>query len=253
MKTEILAGVHPVAEALAAGRRRIYEILVSERKDASPRIAAIKERARAQTPPVPLTPQTTRRLDETAGHRRHQGIAARVSPYPEIPFEELLPREVDASVPPFLLLIDDIVDVHNLGALVRSALCAGVTGVIVPKDRSAPPSPAVSRVSAGALEHIRFCRVTNLAVTVESLKKAGVWVFGLASDGSRSIYTADLTGPLALVVGGEEKGIRPLVRSRCDMLLSIPLRGPLGSLNASVAGAVALFEAVRRRSASRGE
>ncbi len=252
MKSEVLAGVHPVAEALAAGRRQIYELLVSERKDTSPRVSAIKKSARAHTPPIPLTAQPTRRLDETAGHRRHQGIAARVSPYPEIPFEELLPPDA-AAVPPFFLLIDDIVDVHNLGALVRSALCAGVTGVIVPKDRSAPPSPAVSRVSAGALEHIRFCRVTNLAVTVESLKKAGVWVFGLASGETRSIYTADLTGPLALVVGGEEKGIRPLVRSRCDMLLTIPMRGPLDSLNASVAGAVALFEAVRRRSASRGE
>jgi 23S rRNA (guanosine2251-2'-O)-methyltransferase len=148
----------------------------------------------------------------------------------------------------FLLLLDNIMDPHNLGALVRTALCVGIDGVIIPKDRSVWPSPAVSKASAGALEHIRLAKVTNLVNTIKALKKKGLWILGLDSAAKRSIFISDLKGSIAMVIGGEEKGIRPLVKKQCDVLMSIPQKGHINSLNASVAGAVVMYEAFRQRS-----
>jgi 23S rRNA (guanosine2251-2'-O)-methyltransferase len=129
----------------------------------------------------------------------------------------------------------------------RTAHCVGADALIVPKDRAAGATPAVSKASAGAMEHTRLCRVTNLASTIQWLKKKGVWVAGMAMETDRTVFQTDLKGPLALVVGGEEKGLRPLVRQYCDFLVSIPLRGRIDSLNASAAAAVALYEAFRQR------
>jgi 23S rRNA (guanosine2251-2'-O)-methyltransferase len=148
-----------------------------------------------------------------------------------------------------LVLLDSIVDPNNLGAIVRTAHCVGADALVVPTDRAVGATPSVSKASAGALEYTRICRVTNLAGTIQMLKKKGVWVAGLAMEGSQTIFQADLNGPLALVVGGEEKGLRPLVRQHCDYLVSIPLRGRVDSLNASAAAAVVLYEAFRQRQA----
>jgi len=147
----------------------------------------------------------------------------------------------------FLLLADSISDTHNLGALIRTALCAGVDGVIIPKDRAAAPLPSVSRASAGALEHMPVVQVTNLVNTIAELKEKGMWIAGMAADADQSLFESNLTGPLALVIGGEEKGIRPLVRKHCDFLIRIPQEGQIDSLNASVAGAVVMYEAYRQR------
>jgi 23S rRNA (guanosine2251-2'-O)-methyltransferase len=144
-------------------------------------------------------------------------------------------------------MLDNIVDPQNLGAIIRTALCAGVDGVILPKDRCASPTPAVSKASAGALEHLRLSRVTNLVQTIKICKNRGLWTIGLLKDAEQSIYTGDLSGSIAMVLGGEQKGLRPLVRKNCDFLFSIPQQGPLDSLNASAAAAIAMYEAWRQR------
>jgi 23S rRNA (guanosine2251-2'-O)-methyltransferase len=241
MGTEILFGVHPVAEALAAGRRKLMEVFVAKGRRAA-RIEALVAAAEARG--IPVREETAERIASLCDSPGHQGVAARASAYPLAEPEDML-----AGDAPFLLVLDGVVDPRNLGALVRSGVCVGVDGVLIPKDRAAPPTPAASKASAGALEHVRLARVTNLAATLRALKERGVWIAGLSRTEAVSLYDADLTGPLALVVGGEEKGIRPLVRSRCDFGLAIPQAGPVDSLNASVAGAVALYEAFRQRRA----
>ena len=148
---------------------------------------------------------------------------------------------------PFLLLLDHIVDPHNLGALLRTAFCAGLDGVVITKDRSAKPTPAVSKASAGTMEHISLSRVTNMVSTIKTLQAAGLWVVGLDKHTGQSIYTSELTGPIALVIGSEEKGIRPLVKKNCDLMVAIPQVGNVDSLNASVAGGVVMYETYRQR------
>ncbi len=240
MKTEILYGFHPVLETLRAGRRQVMEIRIARSRSAD-RMAEVIETAEARNIHVKTVPAES--LNAHAGSPLHQGVAARVSPYPFAGVEELFP----ADGPPFLLLLDSIVDPHNLGALIRTALGVGVDGVIIPADRTATPTPGAAKSSAGALEHIRLARVTNLARTMQELKEKGVWLWGLDRDASGTIFEGDLRGSLGLVIGGEEKGIRPLVKKQCDMLAAIPQKGAVQSLNASAAGAVVLYEAFRQR------
>ncbi len=247
MKTEILYGIHPVAEAIRAGRRKVVNLMVAEKT--SPRLASLMELARSTGIPVEKRPVAD--LKAMAGTDGHQGVAARVGPYPVL--DLFAPRQVAelSQSPPFLLLLDSILDPQNLGALIRTAVCAGVDGVILPRDRSAGPSPAVSKASAGAMEHVRMIQATNLVRSMEMLKATGIWITGLDRQGTRSIFKSDLKGPVALVVGGEEKGIRPLVKKQCDFLATIPQKGSIDSLNASAAGAVALYEAFRQRGLDR--
>jgi 23S rRNA (guanosine2251-2'-O)-methyltransferase len=187
---------------------------------------------------------------QEGGGRR---FALDAGPYPEIPLDDLVDAVRAETSPALVLVLDGIVDPRNFGALIRTALCAGVSGIVVPKDNSAPSSPAASRASAGALEHARVARVNNLVRALYILKEAGLWVYGAAADGDTALWEANLTGPAALCLGGEGKGLRRLVRETCDVLLSIPQEGPLDSLNASVAGALCMYEAFRqRRAAGRG-
>ncbi len=244
MKTEILYGIHPVYEALAARSRRIYEIYLAKDKNAA-RFDRILSLAESRG----IAHQTIEPGDFSGlvGTARHQGVAARVSPYSPIAFSDLLQTVRSRSANFFLLMLDNILDPQNLGAVIRTALCAGVDGVVVPKDRSASPTPAVSKASAGALEHVRLSRVTNLVQTIKQCKNSGMWIIGLQRDATQSIYAGDLTGSIALLLGGEQKGLRPLVKDNCDFLLSIPQQGPVDSLNASAAAAIAMYEAVRQR------
>ena len=241
---EVLYGFHPVMEALAAGRRTIYALMLdrttlSERQSRVVELAE-KQRISWQT----LTPDQIR---AACGSEQHQGVAAAVSPLPTDSMESIVLAIGRDGGTCLLVLLDSIVDPNNLGAIVRTAHCAGAHALVIPKDRAVGATPAVSKASAGALEHTRLCRVTNLAGTVQWLKKEGVWVAGLAMQAKQTVFQADLKGPLALVVGGEEKGLRPLVRQHCDYLVSIPLRGRVDSLNASAAAAVVLYEAFRQR------
>ncbi|MFO7709141.1 MAG: 23S rRNA (guanosine(2251)-2'-O)-methyltransferase RlmB [Desulfobacterales bacterium] len=245
MKTEVLYGIHPVAEALRAGRRRIFELWIAPGRHL-PRVAAVRQAADARGLPVREIPVA--QLASLAGTESHQGVAARVSTFTGEELSAVI-RPPGGAGPDLILALDLVQDPHNLGAILRTALCAGVQAVIVPKDRSAPPTPAVSRISAGALEHTRLVQVTNLVRGLELAKEGRLWVVGLDPGARRSIFSLDGSLPLALVVGGEGKGVRPLVRKSCDILVAIPQAGPLDSLNASVAAAVALYEIVRQRRA----
>jgi len=198
---------------------------------------------------VPVREVLPSQLASMAGTESHQGFAARVSPFACEDLADVLPPAGGAGSE-LLLALDSIQDPHNFGALLRTALCAGVQAVIVPKDRSAPPTPAVSRVSAGALEHTRLVQVTNLVRSLELVKTRGPWVAGLAREARATVFSTDWTMPLVLVIGGEGKGMRPLVKKACDLLVSIPQAGPLDSLNASVAAAVTLYEVFRQRQAA---
>ena len=242
--TEHLYGIHAVREALMAGRRRIHQIYISEKRT-SQRIRKLI--ARAESNRIPVRYVSSETIRSTLKTDNHQGIGAEVSPYPFVDLNRLLITFKEDAEAPLLLLLDHIVDPQNMGGLIRTASCVGVNGVIIPKDRSAPPTPTVSRASAGALEHISITQVTNLVRTIRTLKEMGIWIMGLDQAADNPIFFSDVSGPIALVVGGEEKGIRSLVRQNCDMLVSIPQTGRIDSLNASVAGAVAMYEIYRQR------
>ncbi len=241
---EMLYGFHPVMEALIAGRRAIYSLMLDRANlsDRQRRLVELAERRR-----IAWHAHTPEQIRAACGSGQHQGIAASVSPLPIDSMESVLAGIEPATGNCLLVLLDGIVDPNNLGAIVRTAHCAGADALVVPKDRAVGGTPVVSKTSAGALEHTRLCRVTNLAGSIQWLKKQGVWVAGLAMQAQQTVFQSDLKGPLALVVGGEQKGLRRLVRQNCDFLVSIPLRGRVDSLNASAAAAVVLYEAFRQR------
>ncbi len=239
---EILYGYHPVKEALRAGKRALLEICLPAGKS-SPRFEEVATLAAAAR--VSINWVSMARISAMADTDAHQGICASVGPYVWNDFSQLLKTVRGNS--PFLLLLDHIVDPHNLGALLRTAFCAGLDGVIITKDRSSQPTPAVSKASAGTMEHISLTRVTNMVSTIKNLQESGLWVAGLDKHMGQSIYNSDLTGPMALVIGGEEKGIRPLVKKNCDLMIAIPQVGDVDSLNASVAGGVVMYETYRQR------
>lgn len=236
---EIISGIHSVDEALRANKRTFHEIYF-----AKPLPGNIAESARKKN--IPTLPKSSEALQSLSGTDQHQQIAAKVGLFPSTSVTEMI-KKPDTENAPLYLIVDSIEDPRNLGALIRTALCAGVSGVIVPKDRCAPLTPLVSRASAGAMEHCRICRVTNLVAVINELKKHGIWVTGLDHKGPLSIFDADMTGAHAIVIGGEHTGIRRLVAQNCDNLCHIPQFGAVSSLNASVAGAIAMYEAIRQR------
>lgn len=245
MAAELIYGINPVREALHGQRRRPLELL-AERGNHAPRIEELLRDAAAAG--VAVQRRERQELDRLAGHSHHQGVVLRVEPFAFAEPEELLERWRSSGQRAFFLLLDGITDPHNFGAILRSADAAGCHGVFVPKDRSCPVTAVVEKTAAGALAHLPLCQVTNLTRSIEELKQAGVWVYGLAGEEpADDLYRTDLTGDLALVVGSEGAGLRHNVRRHCDGLLAIPLGGGVNSLNASVAAAVALFEVVRQR------
>ena len=238
---EIIWGIHPLLAALEDSPGRIHEITILKGK-AGPKIQRIIDLARQKG--ITVRFRTEFRLPGSGPN--HQGVYARIMAIPTLNLDRLLAR-LKEKKNPLLLALDSIQDPHNLGAISRSAAAAGVAGLIVNKDRSAPLGGTASKISAGALASLDVCQVTNLATTLQRLQKEGFWIFGAAADGAQSLYEADFSGPLCLVMGGEARGIRPLVREQCDSLISIPMHGSLDSLNVSVAAGVILFEIVRRR------
>jgi 23S rRNA (guanosine2251-2'-O)-methyltransferase len=198
---------------------------------------------------VPVEVRLRADLDRMVKGTTHQGILAEAGPFPYATPEDVVARAVARPGAGFLLVLDGIQDPQNLGAIVRSAEAAAVDGVILPKDRAAGMSPSAVRASAGAAEHLPVARVTNLAAFLDLVRSEGLWVVGADAAQGRDLFASDLTGPLALVVGGEDRGLRPLTKSRCDLVVRIPLRGRVASLNASAAAAVCLFEVARQRGA----
>jgi 23S rRNA (guanosine2251-2'-O)-methyltransferase len=245
--TELIYGINTVREGLKGTRRRPLELFAL--KEA--RSARVEEVLRAASDAgIPVRLRERGDLDRLVGNPHHQGVVLRVEPFAYAALEDLLDRWRKTGRKAFFLILDGITDPHNLGAILRSAEAAGCHGVIVPKDRACPVTPVVDKASAGALEHIPLCQVTNLARTLEELKREGVWAYGLAGEeGAEPLYRTDLSGDLALVIGSEGAGLRPNVRNHCDGLLGLPMHGRVGSLNASVAAGVALFEVVRQREA----
>ncbi len=238
-------GINAVSEGLRSSRRRPLALLL-QKNHPSPRLAQLL--LEGQKVGVPVSYRDKRELDRLAGHGHHQGAVLEIESFAYLSLQDLLTRWRTSADPAFFLVLDGITDPHNLGAILRSADGAGCQGVIVPKDRSCPVTATVDKVSAGALEHVPLCQVTNLSRTLDALRREGVWVYGLAGEtGAADLYATDLSGNLALVVGSEGAGLRPNTRSHCDLLLAISLRGRVASLNASVAASVALFEALRQR------
>ena len=235
---ELLFGIHPVTEALRAGRRTFGELALTDRED--PRFAEIV--ALATSRGLKMLTRTTEQLTTMARGGVHQGVILRASEFPYAGLDDVL-----AGPDSLVVVADTVEDPRNLGAIARTALCLGATGLIIPKDRAATPTASAIKTSAGALEHLPVCRVTNIARTLEVLKKEGLWVVGLDAAGDR-IFDARLDGPVALVIGGEDKGVRPLVQKACDHVVAIPQEGPVNSLNASVAASLALYEILRCRS-----
>ena len=178
----------------------------------------------------------------------HQGVIAMVAAHDYASIDDILKKARDAGEPPLIVICDELSDPHNLGAIIRTAECAGAHGIIIPKRRSVGLTAVVGKASAGALEYMPVARVSNIAAAIDTLKKAGVWVYGTAAGGDTTLYRADLKSAAAIVIGNEGEGMSRLVSERCDFKVSIPMKGSISSLNASAAAAIMLYEAVRQRS-----
>lgn len=239
-----IVGINPVEGALRQDAARVREVLV-EQGGRNARVQALAEQARAQGIPVHGRPRA--QLDRVAGEARHQGVAARYEAPPPLHEADLPALLEQAGRSALLLVLDGVTDPHNLGACLRSAAAAGAIAVVVPKDRAVGVTPTVRRASAGGADRVPLVVVTNLARTLRALKDAGVWLVGLAGDTDASLYTMDLKGPVAVVLGSEGEGMRRLTREACDFIARIPMPGGMESLNVSVAAGVVLFEAVRQR------
>jgi len=235
-----------VLEALRAGRP-INRILLSETATRGPQITEIV--ALADAGGILLKTEQRRDLDGASLTGRHQGVIALVPDPSYVGVEDLVARAQGTGASALIVVLDGIEDPHNLGAIVRTVDAAGGHGIVIPTRRAASITPGAVRASAGALEHVPVARVPNLVRAINDLKRAGMWIVGLDQDAGTEYTDVDFKEPTAIVVGGENRGISRLVRERCDVLASVPLRGELASLNASVATAIALYEAVRQRSA----
>jgi 23S rRNA (guanosine2251-2'-O)-methyltransferase len=241
-------GRRAVLELLSVGRRTVRRILLAEDQDPSPQLDRIEQLAARLRVPVETVPR--HRLQAQARTDAPQGVVALARPLSPITLEDLA-NSTRKNSAPFLLVAAGITDPRNLGALLRSAECAGVTGVVLPRHRSARLSPTVAKAAAGAIEHLPFAVVGGVPTALNDLRELGVWSIGLAGEAGQSLYELPLgEGPVALVVGSEEKGLAPLVRRRCDAVAAIPQHGALPSLNVGVAGAVACFEVARQRAAA---
>jgi 23S rRNA (guanosine2251-2'-O)-methyltransferase len=240
---QYIAGRQPVLEALKS-RQPIDQILILH-GTAGPQIQQIKQFAREQR--IPVKEVDKERIQELAGDALTQGVLAVVNEYSYVEVEDILVHAQKKNEPPFLLVLDEIEDPHNLGALIRTAECAGVHGVIIPLHHAASVNQTVAKTSVGATAHMLIARVTNIAQTLDALKKENVWVVGTDMSGEKKYYEQDYRGAIAIVIGSEGSGMRRLVKEKCDFLVTIPMHGKIESLNASVAGGLVLFEAAKVR------
>ena len=239
----IIEGRNAVIEALRAGTAidKIY-LLKGETDKTLGHIAS-----KARSAGIVVVDADKRKLDAMSRTHSHQGVIALAAVREYVSVESILRAAEEKGEKPLLILCDEISDPHNLGAILRTAECAGAHGVIIPKRRSAGLTAIVGKTSAGAVSYMPVARVANLTATIEELKKEGVWVFGTAAEGTTTLYDADLKGPTAIVIGSEGDGISRLVAEKCDFLVSIPMKGKISSLNASAAAAILMYEAVRQR------
>ncbi|MEG0798062.1 MAG: 23S rRNA (guanosine(2251)-2'-O)-methyltransferase RlmB [Acidaminococcaceae bacterium] len=243
MSEEMLAGRNSIIEALRSGRSLNKIFIQDGIKGGS--IGEII--AMAKTCGVIVEFAKIEKLNQMAGEMRHQGVVAMAAPVKFYELEEVLARAKDKGEAPFLLLLDELQDPQNVGALIRTADAAGVHGVLMPKRRSCPLNAVVAKVSAGAIEYVPVVSIGNIVQTIKELQAQGMWVIGADMDGATAHFSSNLTGPIVVVIGGEGKGLGRLVKENCDVLVKIPMGGGVSSLNASVAGAILLYEVVRQR------
>ena len=239
----IIEGRNAVIEALRAGTT-IDKIFI-QKGETDKTLGHIASTARAAG--VVVVDADKRKLDFMSRTHAHQGVVALTSVREYVSVEDILNIAREKGENPLIVVCDEISDPHNLGAIIRTAECAGAHGVVIPKRRSAGLTAVVAKTSAGAVSHVPVARVANLPALLKELKEAGVWVFGTAADGDTPLYQADLKGPAAIVIGSEGDGMGRLVAETCDFKVRIPMRGKLNSLNASAAAAILLYEAVRQR------
>jgi len=238
-----LEGRNALTEALRSGRT-IDKVMIAagDTDRALQRLAAEAKEAGAVVVPV-----DRRKLDAMSVTHSHQGVIALAAAREYFSIDDLLQEAADRGEAPLLVICDELTDPHNLGAILRSAECAGAHGVIIPKRRSVGLTAVVAKASAGAIEYMKVARVTNINSAIEELKEKGVWIFGTAAEGSIPMYQADLRIPAAIVIGNEGDGMSRLVQKNCDVTVSIPMKGRISSLNASAAASILLYEAVRQR------
>ena len=238
-----LEGRNALQEALRAGRT-IDKVFIADgdTDKGLQRLAAQAKEAGAVVVPV-----DRRKLDMMSFTHAHQGVITLAAAHDYYSIDDLLEEAASRGETPLLVICDELSDPHNLGAILRSAECAGAHGVIIPKRRSVGLTAAVAKASAGAVEYMKVAKVSNINNAIAELKEKGVWIFGTAAEGSVPMYKADLTGPAAIVIGNEGDGMSQLVRKNCDMLVHIPMKGRITSLNASAAASILLYEAVRQR------
>ena len=238
-----LEGRNALTEALRSGRTidKVF-IAAGETDRGLQRLAAQAKEAGAVVVPV-----DRRKLDAMSSTGAHQGVIALAAARAYFTIDDILQEAADRGEAPLIVICDELTDPHNLGAIIRSAECAGAHGVIIPKRRSVGLTAVVAKASAGAVEYMKVARVTNINAAMDELKEKGVWIFGTAAEGSAPMYQADLTGPTAIVIGSEGDGMSRLVRKNCDVTVHIPMKGQITSLNASAAASILLYEAVRQR------
>ena len=239
----LIEGRNALTEALKSGRT-IDKVYVAEGSTdrALTRLAALAKEAGAVVVPV-----DRRKLDQMSPTGAHQGVIAAVAAHEYASVDDILALAKERNEAPLIVICDELSDPHNLGAILRSAECAGAHGVVIPKRRSVGLTAVVAKTSAGAVEYLPVARVANIANTIRELKEQGVWIYGTAADGASDLYRTDLTGPAAIVIGNEGEGMSRLVRESCDLLVRIPMKGRISSLNASAAATVLLYEAMRQR------
>ena len=244
---DLIIGRNACLEALRTDRE-IERLTVLKPKDGKQKLEGSLQKilGKAKDRRIPVYYADRASLDRMAGGGVHQGVIATVSDYEYKTVEDLLHTAEERGEPPFLILLDGLEDPHNLGAVMRTAECAGAHGVIIPERRSVSVNATVRKTSAGAAEHIGCARVKNMARAIEQLQAAGVWVYGCDMDGS-DCFETDMKGPVAIVIGNEGDGISRLTREKCDVIVSIPMRGRINSLNASNAAAIVMYEILRQR------
>lgn len=237
-----IIGRNPVLEAIKSGRE--IDKLMVKKGEIEGSLRAIVKKARDAG--IPVVEAEKQKLDQIAEGGNHQGVIAYAAAHSYATLDDIFKRAEEKGEAPFIVILDKITDPHNLGSIIRTANCAGVHGIIISKRGSVGLSEVVAKTSAGAIEYVPVCKVTNIAQTIDALKERGVWVAG-AEAGGDVMYKTDLTGAIALVVGSEGEGISRLVKEKCDFLVEIPMFGNVNSLNASVAAAVLMYEIVRQK------
>jgi len=246
---QIIYGIHPVKEALKSSHIPFQKILIGTSKP-PPTLQSILDRAMERGIPLVFTTKET--LEKMTKGGVHQNVLAVIEEIPYADIRSILSFWKRSERKAFLLILDGMQDPQNFGSLIRTALGCGVHGIIIPKDRAVGITPAVMKASAGAAAYLPITRVVNISATIEDLKKEGIWVYGATGEIRDLIYQFDLNIDVAIVIGSEGKGIRPLVKKRCDRLFSIPMKGPVSSFNASVSGGMILYEVMRQRDIAAG-